>query len=52
MYDHYCEIDPEIKVSYGFYRKLVRELNISFTKLEQEECELCEFFLYTTLVEK
>ncbi|XP_026745687.1 uncharacterized protein LOC113507030 [Trichoplusia ni] len=45
MYDHYCETDPEIKVSYGFYRKLVRELNISFTKLGQEECELCEKFI-------
>lgn len=45
MFDHYCETDPETEVSYGFYRKLVRKLNISFTKLGQEECELCEKFI-------
>lgn len=44
MYDHYCENAPETKVSYGFYRKLVKELNISFTKLGHEECEQCEKF--------
>ncbi|KAH9633935.1 hypothetical protein HF086_006451 [Spodoptera exigua] len=44
MYDHYCENEPETKVSYGFYRKLVKELNISFAKLGHEECEQCEKF--------
>lgn len=45
MYKHYCETDPQMQVSYGFYRKLVRTLNISFTKLGQEECEICEKFI-------
>lgn len=45
MYKHYCETDPQTQVSYGFYRKLVKTLNISFTKLGQEECEICEKFI-------
>ena len=46
MYKLYCESGPE-KVSYAFYRKVVKQLNISFTKLGQEECELCEkFFIH------
>lgn len=45
MYKHYCENDPQKQVSYGFYRKLVKTLNISFTKLGQEECEICEKFI-------
>nr|XP_053621942.1 uncharacterized protein LOC128681791 [Plodia interpunctella] len=44
MYDNYCEKEPEINVSYGFYRNVVNELKISFTKLGHEECELCEEF--------
>lgn len=45
MYKNYCETDPQTQVSYGFYRILVKTLNISFTKLGQEECEICEKFI-------
>ncbi|CAG5058725.1 unnamed protein product [Parnassius apollo] len=44
MYENYCEKEPEINVSYEFYRNVVNELKISFTKLGHEECELCEKF--------
>ncbi|CAG5047484.1 unnamed protein product [Parnassius apollo] len=44
MYDNHCEKEPEINVPYGFYRNVVNELKISFTKLGHEECELCETF--------
>ena len=32
------------KVSYDSYRKIFKKLNISFTKLGEEECEACEEF--------
>ncbi|CAK1583886.1 unnamed protein product [Parnassius mnemosyne] len=34
-------------ISYDFYRKVVKKLNICFTKLGHEECEACEkFFIH------
>lgn len=33
------------KISYELYRSIVKEMNISFTKLGHEECEKCESFL-------
>ena len=35
---------PDFQCAYETYRKTVRELNISFTKLGEEQCEVCEEF--------
>jgi len=42
MYNNFIEENPW--VSYSVYLKVVREMNISFTKLGQEECETCTKF--------
>ncbi|XP_022179369.1 uncharacterized protein LOC111039985, partial [Myzus persicae] len=44
MYSDFKEKNPAIKFSYDVYRRTLREMNISFTKLGHEECELCELF--------
>lgn len=44
MHTDFKEKHPDIKCSYDVYRTAVKELNISFTKLGHEECELCESF--------
>lgn len=44
MYTDCKEKNPAIKCSYDLYRRTLREMNISFTKLGHEECELCEVF--------
>ncbi|XP_072940560.1 uncharacterized protein [Epargyreus clarus] len=53
MYQDFCEKQPtdnpgtNQQVSYEYYRKVVKKLNISFTKLGHEECEICEkYFLH------
>lgn len=35
-------INPNNRVSYTFYRTKVNEMNISFVKFGEEECEVCE----------
>ena len=40
MHKAYLE-DDEYKISYDIYRREVNSLNISFTKLGEEECEVC-----------
>lgn len=49
MYKDFCEkmgiteqSAPEDCVSYDHYRRVIKELNISFAKLGNEECEICE----------
>ena len=42
MYKDYCNTYPNDSVSYNYYRKVVKNLNISFVKLGEEECEICE----------
>lgn len=46
MYQDFCEqmkdFPDQNQISYDYYRKIVKKLNISFTKLGHEECELCE----------
>lgn len=44
MYEDFKSKFPDLKVSYDSYRVRVKEKNISFAKLGQEECETCEEF--------
>ena len=41
MHKDYCEKFPHSLVSYSYYQRKVKSLNISFVKLG-EECESCE----------
>ena len=42
MHRDYIEEFPEYTVSYAYYYKVLKSLNISFVKLGEEECEKCE----------
>ena len=43
MHEHFKASHPQIVCSYEVYRKIVTDdMNISFTKLGNEECEKCE----------
>ncbi|XP_063357626.1 uncharacterized protein LOC134660802 [Cydia amplana] len=44
MHDHFCKKYPQDPVSYELYRQVVKEMNISFTNLGNEECEVCESY--------
>ena len=44
MYIDYTEKCNDQLLHYESYRKIVREMNISFTKLGEEECEACETY--------
>lgn len=44
MHQDFNSKDPQSKCSYEHYRSTVREMNISFTKLGEEGCEVCEGF--------
>lgn len=46
MHNNFVDKNPQFKnsVSYDLYRKLVRERKISFARLGNEECEVCEEF--------
>lgn len=47
MHQHFIENFPESDrnyISYDYYRRKVKEKNISFAQLGHEECELCESF--------
>ena len=41
MHKHYNEGHPERKVDYTTYMRRVNNMNISFAKLGEEECEVC-----------
>lgn len=41
MYQMFMEQNPTLKVSLETYRKVVKDMNISFAHLGHEECELC-----------
>ena len=41
MYDDFIRAENSCDCSYDLYRKVVNELNISFTKLSHEECGMC-----------
>ena len=43
MYKDFCEKFPDM-VSYEFYRQRIKEYNISFCKLGEEECDFCLSF--------
>lgn len=41
------DLPADEQISYEVYRKIVKKLNISFTKLGHEECEVCEkYFIH------
>ena len=42
MHKDYCEKIPHLLVSYGYYQKKVKSINISFVKLVEEDCDSCE----------
>ncbi|CAH1104875.1 unnamed protein product [Psylliodes chrysocephalus] len=44
MYEDFKSKFPDTKVSYDSYRVRIKESIISFAKLGQEECEVCEEF--------
>lgn len=45
MFSDFEECHPELQISYELYRRVIKDMNISFTKLGHEECEKCESFL-------
>ncbi|CAH0719234.1 unnamed protein product, partial [Brenthis ino] len=44
MHKHFCETYPSKNISYCLYRSHVKKMNISFTALGNEECEICEAY--------
>ena len=42
MHERYVHEHPANKVSYTTYRRLTKDLGISFTKLGQEQCSKCD----------
>ena len=42
MYESFQEKRPDIPLSYQTYRRIFNTENIGFTKLGEEECEVCE----------
>lgn len=45
MHKDFLKKHPEHEISYETYRSIVAGMNISFTKLGHEECEVCEKFM-------
>ena len=41
MYKDFCTSNP-VKISYNYYNKKVKKMNIKFVKLGEEECEQCD----------
>lgn len=41
MYENYLKQQPNLNVSYTFFCRVVKEMNISLVKLGHEECETC-----------
>lgn len=48
MYKDFCSKNPESKLSYDLYRSHLKSMNISFTRLGNEECEQCESYKHHT----
>ena len=44
MYNLFKATNKDANVCYESYRRVLRKLNVSFTKLGEEECEACEVF--------
>jgi len=44
MYEDFHKKNLDFKCGYHTYRAMVKEMNISFAKLGQEECETCNMF--------
>lgn len=42
MYNRFLEDNPGVKISYSSYHRAVAEKNISFTRLGNEECDVCK----------
>lgn len=46
MHEDFIEKCPDHRCSYELYRNVVKKMNISFTKLGHEQCEICESFQF------
>ena len=44
MYKDFQEKHPAVSMCYETYRKVLDEMNISFAKLGEKECELCMLY--------
>jgi hypothetical protein len=44
MYNDFKEKNKSVTCSYDLHRTVVKELNISFSKLGHEQCEQCGYF--------
>ena len=44
IHNFFKEANPSTKVGYESYRRIFKKQNISFTKLGEEECEVCEIY--------
>ena len=42
MFKDFCSRYEDIKISYAYYYKKVKKMNIRFVKLGEEECERCD----------
>ncbi|CAH0547321.1 unnamed protein product [Brassicogethes aeneus] len=45
MFSDFKKCHPGLQISYELYRTVIKDMNISFTKLGHEECEKCDAFL-------
>ena len=52
MHKDFIQSHSQEKVSYESYRKILNSMNISFTKLGEEQCELCEEHTHDQCQEK
>ena len=44
MYDNFIETNPTVKCKERTYRRILNEMNVSFAKLGEEDCEDCREF--------
>ena len=42
MFKDFCSRYKDVKISFAYYYKKVKKMNISFVKLGEEECERCD----------
>ena len=42
MFKAFCSRYEDVKISYAYFYKTVKKMNISFVKLGEEECERCD----------
>lgn len=42
MFSDFKKCHPELQISYELYRRVIKDVNISFTKVGHIDCEKCE----------